>query len=302
MTLRLLLNQNACLDIRDQNYQLPEDYIKTYTDISVQRAVHNVIRQHTSTCSILFQDAKRNRLSNQCNRYPRQASPSQVRCVSSAIFSCITLLMLSQVTIVFPHIRVEIFKYMLSMSCFVTLATFVLASKSQPGYLKPINSEQANLLTLLKKFEPERVCPTCELVQANNAVHCTSCNRCIVDFDSHSLLVNNCISGNNRQYLILFLMSLLGFFMTLIIISLLHFEKSSSNIYQMFENADDPDNASPKDAANDGPYQTFVVGVFVVSMIAMIPTTMHLRRQCNLYGRTSAILEQQETNRILKQQ
>ena len=34
-TLRLLLNYDAKLDIRDQNYQIPEDYIKTYTDISV---------------------------------------------------------------------------------------------------------------------------------------------------------------------------------------------------------------------------------------------------------------------------
>ena len=43
-TLRLLLNKGASLDVRDSNFQLPEDYIKTYTDLSVQRAVHNVIR------------------------------------------------------------------------------------------------------------------------------------------------------------------------------------------------------------------------------------------------------------------
>ena len=177
---------------------MPEDYIKTYTDISVQRAVHNVIKQHTSTLNIMFLGSEHSRLASRGSSYPRQASQHQTRCISSMLFLGITFLMFTQVIIVFPHVQIPLFKYILILSCFATLATFVVASKSQPGYLKRINSEQSNLLTLLKKVEPERVCPTCELVQANNAFHCTACNRCIVDFESHSLLVNNCISGNNR--------------------------------------------------------------------------------------------------------
>ena len=84
-TLRLLLNYDAKLDIRDQNYQIPEDYIKTYTDISVQRAVHNVIKQHTSTFNILCCKSDENSgltgtvqpnvgSRSSRNLYPRQAS------------------------------------------------------------------------------------------------------------------------------------------------------------------------------------------------------------------------------------
>ena len=47
-TLRLLLNHDASLSMRDSNSQLPEDYIRLYTDVSVQRAVNDVIREHTS--------------------------------------------------------------------------------------------------------------------------------------------------------------------------------------------------------------------------------------------------------------
>ena len=50
-----------------------------------------------------------------------------------------------------------------------------------------------------------------------------------MDFDCHSLVVNNCITSNNRQYLIAFLVSLMSFFMTLIVVSLIHFEKPGND-------------------------------------------------------------------------
>jgi len=133
--------------------------------------------------------------------------------------------MLSQVLVVFPHVESPIFKYMLTMTCLLTLISFAIAQRSQPGHLRRI--EHSNLLQLLKKVEPERVCPTCELVQSNGAFHCTACRRCVVNFENHSLLVNNCVSNNNRKYLIAFLLSLLAFFCTLILIAVFHFEKPS---------------------------------------------------------------------------
>ena len=159
------------------------------------------------------------------------------------VFLSIATLMLTQVIFVFPHIKYSLFKFVLSLTCFASLATFVMASKSQPGYLKRINSEQNSLLSLLKKMEAERVCPTCELVQQSMAVHCTACNRCIVDFDFHSILVNNCISRNNRHFLISFLVSLMGFFSTLIVISLAHFQKPSNGIDEILDELIDQNGA-----------------------------------------------------------
>ena len=108
------------------------------------------------------------------------------------------------------------------------------------------------------------------------AIHCNACNRCIVDFDSHSLVVNNCISGNNRKYLILFLLSLLSFFLILTVISLVHFEKPG-NIFHEIEDVLDSSNLD-ENTDNDSPYKTFMVGIFVVSVITMAPIVMHLRR------------------------
>lgn len=72
--------------------------------------------------------------------------------------------MVAEVSIVFPHIETALFKYLITFTCFTSLCFFVMASKSQPGYLKKVNSESSNLLTLLRKVEPERICPSCELV------------------------------------------------------------------------------------------------------------------------------------------
>ena len=202
------------------------------------------------------------------------------------LFCVIAVLMLSQVLIVYPHVQVNLFKYILALSCLATLITFVLASKSQPGYLKRLNSDQSTLLNLLKKVDADRICPTCELVQANMAYHCTACNRCIVDFDSHSILVNNCISGNNRQYLIVFLMSLLSFFLLLCMISFLHFKKPAQH-FQSIIQQEDADSIIEEEVMTDpdGPYQTFIVSVFVISVLAIVPIFIQLRSQCNLYGR-----------------
>ena len=67
-------------------------------------------------------------------------------------------------------------------------------------------------------------------MQTKHAYHCTACNKCIIDFEEHSLLVNTCITASNRQYLIMFLMCLLSFLLTLVLISVLHFDKPQTAI------------------------------------------------------------------------
>lgn len=75
------------------------------------------------------------------------------------LFLGIATLMLSQVLVVFPHIRTSFFKYLLSLTCLLTMISFVIAQRSQPGYLKRFNSEQSNVVTLLRKVDPAKVCP-----------------------------------------------------------------------------------------------------------------------------------------------
>ena len=88
-----------------------------------------------------------------------------MRWVSSLVFLGIATLMLLVVLLIFPHIVSAFFKYALAASCLLTLMSFVIAQRSHPGYLRRIgNSEESSVATLLKKVEPQRVCPRCEVV------------------------------------------------------------------------------------------------------------------------------------------
>jgi len=163
--------------------------------------------------------------------------------------------MLLQVVLVFPHIETAFLKYTLSATALMSMMSFVIVQRSHPGYLRSVvnNAEETNVITLLKKVEPQRVCPRCEVAQTGLAVHCEACDRCVVDFDGHSLLVNNCISSNNRPQLLMFLIALTSFFTMLAMISLFHFEKPTRAIDGILNDiAQVQGPSAPTDL--DGPY------------------------------------------------
>lgn len=90
-------------------------------------------------------------------------------------------------------------------------------------------------------------------------------------------------------------------------ISLLHFEKPVSVIDDALEDMLDSEIAIPPphgDGTGDGPYQTFIVFVFVVSLLSLAPLIIKLRQQCSLYGRSPAYSywqEEQDRQRVLKE-
>ena len=75
-------------------------------------------------------------------------------------------------------------------------------------------------------------------------------------------------------------MSLLSFFLVLSMISLLHFEKPSQDFQNILHQSPSATDVIEEEVMidPDGPYQTFVVSVFVISLLAMVPIFLHLRR------------------------
>lgn len=67
------------------------------------------------------------------------------------------------------------------------------------------------------------------------AQHCAACDKCVVDFEGHSLLINNCVSGNNRPYMIMVLVSMSSFFFMLMTIAIFHFERPTQAIDGILE-------------------------------------------------------------------
>ena len=76
----------------------------------------------------------------------------------------------------------------------VTLLTnlfFVITWFADPGYLR--KSPKVSFLKLVEKFDPNMLCPTCEVICTSESRHCYICNKCVERFDHHCQWINNCV-------------------------------------------------------------------------------------------------------------
>ena len=101
----------------------------------------------------------------------------------------------------------------LNTSAFITsMVFFTIAVFRNPGYLD--NNTNVPFLKLVEKFDPNILCPTCEILCDKESRHCYICNKCVDRFDHHCQWINNCVGSRNHSYFFLYVVSL-ALYMTL---------------------------------------------------------------------------------------
>ena len=96
----------------------------------------------------------------------------------------------------------------------ITFIFFILSWTTDPGYLK--KSERVSFLTLVERFDPNTLCPTCGIVCTNESRHCYICNRCVERFDHHCMWINNCVGTRNHSFFFIYVFSMLTHLITVI--------------------------------------------------------------------------------------
>ena len=81
-------------------------------------------------------------------------------------------------------------------------------------------SSEIPFIKLVEKFDPNILCPTCEVICTADSRHCYICNRCVERFDHHCPWVNNCIGINNHAYFYLYVITQASYLTTTTIMAL----------------------------------------------------------------------------------
>ena len=88
---------------------------------------------------------------------------------------------------------------------FIVAISFFIASRRDPGYLRP----DIDFMEVLSKVHPCEMCPDCEVLRTPRSKHCAICNRCVERFDHHCPWLNNCVGVYNHNPYLIFILSLL---------------------------------------------------------------------------------------------
>ena len=66
---------------------------------------------------------------------------------------------------------------------------FLSVMMSSSSYIEC--SKQIQFVSLMETFDPETLCPFCQVIRLPQSRHCNICNRCVDRYDHHCLWVNN---------------------------------------------------------------------------------------------------------------
>ncbi|CAN1167610.1 Probable protein S-acyltransferase 23 [Linum perenne] len=128
----------------------------------------------------------------------------------------------------FPKITAAIGFWGMVCVSLAILALIMLyrCSSKDPGYIKRLEDldKHANTKDPLLNLDLNnssvwvgdwsQLCPTCKIIRPIRSKHCSTCNRCVEQFDHHCPWISNCVGKRNKRDFFIFV--LMGFLTSLV--------------------------------------------------------------------------------------
>ena len=121
---------------------------------------------------------------------------------------------------VFPYIYADGWFPIITIMWISTMVFFTATVKIKPGFMR--GTSAIPFLRLVEKFEPNMLCPACEVICTSDSRHCYICNQCVERFDHHCQWVNNCIGIKNHSYFFFFICAQAIYMTSVVIMALMN--------------------------------------------------------------------------------
>lgn len=91
----------------------------------------------------------------------------------------------------------------------VDLLIFTSVFMSRSSYIE--RSKEIQFVSLMETFDPETLCPFCQVIRLPQSRHCNICNRCVERYDHHCPWINNCVGRTNHSRFYMHLILILAY-------------------------------------------------------------------------------------------
>ena len=108
------------------------------------------------------------------------------------------------------HLVFHILLGMYHLFVLMTIIFYMVASCTEPGYTKKIQTDQfaGNISKAIQEGRNiDYFCFTCRSIWGPDIRHCPICQRCVENHDHHCQVIDNCIGRKNHCYFIGFLVT-----------------------------------------------------------------------------------------------
>jgi palmitoyltransferase len=87
----------------------------------------------------------------------------------------------------------------------VSTISFLACWLRDPGYIK--KDPKLDFHDLIERFDPNHLCPECQVIRTERSRHCNICNKCVERFDHHCPWINNCVGTRNHGFFFIYILA-----------------------------------------------------------------------------------------------